>query len=277
MFVPPEHFHQLRALLWAGPGTAGLAAWGVAYTLGVPVGPAWVIAGVMVLLVAAASVAAVWVSVFGTRHALWGVAAAHGLVALPLAVLLLPAVWPAGQVSVGVPLAALVVAAAHTALLFAATAWRIRRQGPLPGTQAGASRGQRWAGLRLYPERGTWQEEGAASGQQTPPGGLPRAVGPAAMGLLSVGAFGALRMWLQPDALATAAFVLGNALCLWLSLWLLSRALARAWALRGWELRSGARLAHPRALAFTAERERSPVGRWLRRRLAAPAAQQPGR
>jgi DNA-binding transcriptional LysR family regulator len=53
----------------------------------------------------------------------------------------------------------------------------------------------------------------------------------------------------------------------------LSRALARAWVLRGWERRSGVRLAHPRAMAFAAERERSPLGRWLRRRVgAAPSA-----
>jgi hypothetical protein len=98
-------------------------------------------------------------------------------------------------------------------------------------------------------------------------------VGPAAGGLLSVGAFAALKSGLPAHLLYAVVFVLANALCLWLTTGLLSRALARAWVLRGWERHSGVRLAHPRAMAFAAERERSPLGRWLRRRVgAAPSA-----
>ncbi len=273
MLAPPEDFHQLRALLWAGPVMACLSGWGVTAVLGVPPGLAWAGVGLLVALGAVVSAVAVWLSAFGTRHAWCAVAFLYLLVPLPIAIMLLPAVWPALQASGSVAVAAGGLAAAHTAILAAASAWHLRRYGPLPALDATARKGSVWAGLRLHPGRGTWSLEEPLPGSAPPRAGRLAVVGPAAAGVLSVGIFAALKSWLPAHMLYAVVFVLANAMCLWLTTGLLSRALARAWVLRGWERRSGVRLAHPRAMAFAAERERSPLGRWLRRRMAsAPAA-----
>lgn len=105
---------------------------------------------------------------------------------------------------------------------------------------------------------------GQASGKASP------AFSGALAGALSVTAYPVLQAWLPEQAVLIFCVCFTNGLALWLNVWIMSRWLAQAIALKAMEREQGQRYVTDRLEWLESERGRFRVGRWLRRLWPCP-------